>query len=153
MSLYIARLAMKTTFANKETAQPKWFLIDAENQVLGRLAVTVSNIIRGKHKPNFTPHADAGDFVVVINASKVRVTGKKETQKSYMTFSGYVGGHKSETVQATRARRPQLLISRAIKGMVPHTRLGRAQLTRAKIYPGPEHPHTAQKLEPLNLNA
>ncbi len=144
---------MKTTFANKETSSPKWFLINAEGQVLGRLAVTVSNIIRGKHKSNFTPHADVGDFVVVINAHKIVLTGKKETQKSYMTFSGFVGGHKSETVKSMRARRPQLLIERAIKGMVPHTRLGRAQLRKAKIYPGAEHPHEAQKLEPLNIAA
>ncbi len=140
---------MKTTFANKETAQPRWFLINAENQVLGRLAVTVSNIIRGKNTARFSPHSDAGDFVVVINASKVRVTGSKETDKEYMTFSRYVGGHKSETVASIRARRPQLLIERAIKGMVPHTRLGRAQLRKVKIYPGSEHPHTAQQLQPL----
>ncbi len=144
---------MKTTFANKETAQPRWFLINAENLVLGRLAVTVSNIIRGKNQSNFTPHADAGDFVVVINASKVRLTGSKETDKEYMTFSRYVGGHKSETVASIRARRPQLLIERAIKGMVPHTRLGRAQLRKVKIYPHSEHPHTAQQLQPLNIAA
>ena len=91
-----------------------------------------------------TPHADAGDFVVVVNASKVRVTGKKETQKTYMTFSRYVGGHKSETVQSVRQRHPELLIERAVKGMVPHTRLGRAQLRKLKVYPGAEHPHAAQ---------
>ena len=141
---------MKTTFAKKETSQPRWFLVNAENQVLGRLAVTVSNIIRGKHQSNFTPHADVGDFVVVINAAKVRLTGKKENDKEYMTFSRFVGGHKSENVASIRARRPQLLIERAIKGMVPHTRLGRAQLRKVKIYPGSEHPHTAQQLQPLN---
>jgi large subunit ribosomal protein L13 len=144
---------MKTTFANKETAQPRWYLIDADGQVLGRLAATVANIIRGKNTPKFTPHADAGDFVVVINAGKVRVTGKKEVQKSYMTFSRFVGGHKSETVARVRARRPQVLIERAIKGMVPHTRLGRAQLRKVKIYPGAEHPHVAQQLEPLKIAA
>ncbi len=140
---------MKTTFANKETSKPRWFLVDADGVVLGRLAATVANIIRGKNKPDFTPHADAGDFVVVINAGKVRLTGKKEVQKSYMTFSGYVGGHRSETVASIRARRPQLLIERAIKGMVPHTRLGRSQLRKVKIYPGLEHPHKAQQLQPL----
>lgn len=144
---------MKTTFANKETAQPRWFLIDADGQVLGRLAATVANIIRGKHKPNFTPHADAGDFVVIINAGKVRITGKKELQKEYMTFSGFVGGHKSESVERVRARRPQVLIERAIKGMVPHTRLGRAQLRKAKVYPGAEHPHAAQQLQPFKIAA
>ncbi len=144
---------LKTTFANKETATPCWYLIDAEGQVLGRLAAAVANIIRGKNKPSFTPHADAGDFVVVINASKIRLTGKKETQKSYTTFSGYVGGHKSETVAKIRARRPQLLIERAIKGMVPHTRLGRAQLRKVKIYPGDDHPHTAQQPESLKITS
>ncbi len=144
---------MKTTFANKETAQPRWFLIDADNKALGRLAAAVANIIRGKNKPSFTPHADAGDFVVVINAGKVRLTGKKELQKTYMTFSGFVGGHKSETVASIRARRPQLLIERAIKGMVPHTRLGRAQLRKVKVYPGAEHPHAAQQLQSLQIAA
>jgi large subunit ribosomal protein L13 len=144
---------MKTTFANKETSRSRWFLIDAENQVLGRLAATVANIIRGKNTPRFTPHSDAGDYVVVINAGKVKITGKKEMQKEYMTFSGFVGGHKSETVASVRARRPQILIERAVKGMVPHTRLGRAQLRKAKIYPGNEHPHAAQKLEPLKITA
>ena len=144
---------MKTTFTNKETAKPRWFLVDAEGQVLGRLAVAVANIIRGKNTPHFTPHADAGDFVVVINAGKVKLTGKKETDKSYMTFSRYVGGHKSETVASIRARRPQILIERAVKGMVPHTRLGRAQLRKVKIYPGSEHPHAAQSLQALKIAA
>lgn len=144
---------MKTTFTNKETAKPRWFLVNAEGQVLGRLAVAVANIIRGKNTPYFTPHANAGDFVVVINAGKVKLTGKKETDKSYMTFSRYVGGHKSETVASIRARRPQLLIERAIKGMVPHTRLGRAQLRKVKIYPGSEHPHAAQSLQALKIAA
>lgn len=144
---------LKTTFASKETSQPRWYLIDADGQALGRLAVTVANMIRGKNKPNFTPHADTGDFVVVINASKVRLAGKKETQKTYMTFSRYVGGHKSETVASIRARRPELLIERAVKGMVPHTRLGRAQLRKVKIYAGTEHPHTAQQPEPLKIVA
>jgi len=144
---------MKTTFASKKTAKPQWFLVDARDQVLGRLAATVANVIRGKNKPSFTPHADTGDFVVVINAGKVRLTGRKETEKSYMTFSGYVGGHRSETVASVRARRPQLLIERAIKGMVPHTRLGRAQLRKARIYPGPEHPHAAQQLQPLPIQS
>ncbi len=144
---------MKTTFLSREKAQPRWFLVDAENQILGRLAAKVADVIRGKNKPSFTPHADTGDFVVVINAKKVRFTGKKEGQKTYMTFSGYVGGHRSETVASVRARHPELLIERAIKGMVPHTRLGRAQLRKAKIYSGTEHPHIAQKLQPLTLSS
>lgn len=144
---------MKTTFASKETAQPRWFLVDAEGKSLGRLAAAVANVIRGKNTARFTPHADAGDFVVVINAGKVKITGKKELQKTYMTFSGFVGGHKSETVQSIRARRPQVLIERAIKGMVPHTRLGRAQLRKVKVYPTAEHPHAAQQLQPLKIAA
>ncbi len=144
---------MKTTFAKKETAKPQWFLVDAEGQVLGRLAVTIANIVRGKNKVDFTPHADTGDFVVVINAAKVRVTGKKELQKTYMTFSRFVGGHKSTTVAAVRARHPELLLERALKGMVPHTRLGRAQLRKMKVYPGPEHPHGAQQLQPIKISA
>jgi large subunit ribosomal protein L13 len=143
---------MKTTFASKQTTKPRWFLVNAENQALGRIAAKVANVIRGKAKADFTPHADTGDFVVVINAGKVKITGKKEIQKSYMTFSRYVGGEKHETVQSVRARRPQLLIERAIKGMVPHTRLGRAQLRKVKVYPGEEHPHAAQQLETLKIS-
>ena len=143
--------AFKTTFARKVDQKPRWFLIDADGQVLGRLAATVANIIRGKNRPNFTPHADTGDFVVVINAAKVRLTGKKELQKTYMTHTGYVGTHKSESVERVRARHPELLIERAVKGMVPHTRLGRAQLRKMKVYANAEHPHAAQTLETLKL--
>lgn len=142
---------MKTTFANKESAQPRWYLVDAEGVVLGRLATLLANIIRGKNHPHFTPHADAGDFVVVINARKVRLTGKKETQKTYTTYSRYVGGQKSMTVAKVRARHPELLIERAVKGMVPHTRLGRAQLRKLKVYADADHPHQAQPLETLKV--
>lgn len=142
---------MKTTFANREGAKPRWYLVDADGVVLGRLAATIANIVRGKNKPDFTPHADAGDFVVVINAEKVRLTGKKETQKTYSTYSTYVGGQKNETVDKVRARHPELLVERAVKGMVPHTRLGRVQLRKVKVYAGAEHPHKAQQLEPLKI--
>ncbi|MDD2709530.1 MAG: 50S ribosomal protein L13 [Verrucomicrobiae bacterium] len=142
-----------TTFKSKETAKPRWFLIDAEGRSLGRVAVAIANIVRGKNTPAFTPHADAGDFVVVINAAKVRLTGKKEVQKTYMTFSRFVGGHKSWTAKEMRERHPELLIERAVKGMVPHTRLGRVQLRKVKVYPGAEHPHAAQNLEPLKIAA
>lgn len=144
---------MKTTFTSKETSNPKWYLIDAQGKALGRLAVVAANIIRGKNKPNFTTHSDAGDFVVVINAGKVKITGKKETQKEYKTFTKFVGTHSEETVEKVRARRPQLLIERAVKGMVPHTRLGRAQLRKLKVYPGAEHPHDSQQPEVLNIAA
>jgi large subunit ribosomal protein L13 len=144
---------MKTTFARKEDQNPRWYLIDAQDKVLGRVAVAIADVIRGKNKPNFTPHADTGDFIVVVNASKVRLTGNKEEQKTYFSFSGYVGGHKSEPVSRVRARHPELLIERAVKGMVPRTRLGRAQLRKVKIYAGEEHPHAAQTLEPLTIAA
>jgi large subunit ribosomal protein L13 len=144
---------MKTTFTNKETSNPKWYIIDADGKALGRLAVAAANIIRGKHKPNFTTHSDAGDFVVVVNAGKVKLTGKKEVQKEYKTFTKFVGTHREETAQKVRARRPQLLVERAVKGMVPHTRLGRAQLRKLKVYPGSEHPHISQQPESLNIAA
>ena len=136
---------MRTFSAKANEVQRRWWLIDAENQVLGRVAARAANILRGKEKAIFTPHMDAGDFVIVVNAGKVRVTGKKETAKEYMSFSGFVGGHKSETLQQRRARRPELLIQRAIRGMIPHTRLGRAQITKLKVYAGSDHPHAAQQ--------
>src|SRR5436190_4030230 len=120
------KVALKPTFsAKKEEVQRRWWLIDANDQVLGRVAVKAADLLRGKEKPIFTPHVDTGDFVVVINADKVRVTGKKDIQKNYMSFSGYVGGHKSETFRDRRARHPELLVEKAIWGMVPHNRLGR----------------------------
>ena len=136
---------MRTFSAKANEVQRRWWLIDAENQVLGRVAARAANILRGKEKAIFTPHMDAGDFVIVVNAGKVRVTGKKETAKEYMSFSGFVGGHKSKTLQQRRARRPELLIQRAIRGMIPHTRLGRAQITKLKVYAGKDHPHSAQQ--------
>lgn len=139
-----------TTFSAKASdIDRKWYIVDASNQPLGRVAVKVANLLRGKQKPIFTPHVDTGDFVVVINADKVRLTGKKETQKEYMSFSGYVGGHKSETVQRRRARRPELLIEHAVKGMIPHNRLGRSIYTKLKVYRGDQHPHGAQ--QPISI--
>jgi large subunit ribosomal protein L13 len=140
---------MRTFSAKASEIERKWYLVDAKNQPLGRVAVKVANLLRGKQKPIFTPHVDSGDFVVVINADKVRLTGKKETQKEYMSFSGYVGGHKSETVERRRARRPELLIERAVKGMIPHNRLGRAVFTKLKVYRGEQHPHEAQQPIPV----
>ena len=136
---------MKTFSAKANEVPRQWWVIDAADQVLGRVAVKAATLLRGKEKAIYTPHCDTGDFVIVINASKVRVTGKKETDKSYMSFSGFVGGHKSETVQARRARRPELLIERAVKGMIPHNKLGRAVYTKLKVYAGAEHPHSAQQ--------
>ena len=135
---------MGTFSAKSSEVQPQWWVIDAADQVLGRVAVKAANLLRGKEKPIFTSHVDTGDYVVVVNAEKVRLTGKKETDKTYMSFSGFVGGHKSETVKARRARRPEKLIEHAVKGMIPHNRLGRRIYTKLKVYAGPTHPHAAQ---------
>lgn len=140
---------MPTFSAKASEVQRQWWIIDAADQVLGRVAAKAANLLRGKEKPIFTSHVDTGDFVIVINAEKVRVTGKKETDKSYMSFSGYVGGHKSETVKARRARRPELLVERAVKGMIPHNRLGRSVFTKLKVYKGSAHPHEAQNPKPV----
>ena len=142
---------MKTFSAKASEVTRKWWVIDAKDQVLGRVAVKAAKLLRGKEKTIFTPHVDTGDFVVVINADKVRLTGKKEDQKSYMSFSGYVGGHKSENVRARRARHPELLIERAVRGMIPHNRLGRAVYRKLKVYRGDSHPHAAQQPQPVKL--
>ena len=138
---------MRTISAKAKDVARRWYLIDADQQVVGRVAVKAADIIRGKNKPIFTPHVDTGDHVIVINAAKAVFTGKKETAKSYMSYSGYIGGHKSETVQARRARRPELLIQSAVKGMVMHNRLGRTILKKLYVYGGADHPHTAQQPE------
>lgn len=135
---------IRTFSAKAHEVQRNWWVIDAEGQTLGRLAVKAANLLRGKEKPIFTPHCDTGDFVVVVNAEKVKVSGKKEVDKSYMSFSGYVGGHKTENVKSRRARHPELLVEHAIRGMIPHNRLGRAVYTKLKVYAGPDHPHSAQ---------
>lgn len=135
---------MKTFSAKAPEVKRQWWVIDAKNQHLGHVAVKAANLLRGKHKAIFTPHVDTGDFVVVINASEIQIGGKKETQKTYMSFSGFVGGHKSETFRQRRERRPELLIERAVKGMIPHNRLGRSIYGKLKVYAGGEHPHTAQ---------
>jgi large subunit ribosomal protein L13 len=129
----------------------KWHVIDANGAVLGRLAVRVANVLRGKNKPVYTPHLDAGDFVVVINAEKVVLTGKKETDKKYMSYSGWKGGEKYRTVAQVRGRQPEKLITHAVRGMVPKNRLGRTLMTKLKVYKGSEHPHAAQQPQPLAL--
>ncbi|HMP81103.1 MAG TPA: 50S ribosomal protein L13 [Verrucomicrobiota bacterium] len=136
---------MKTHLPKVNLDERKWHVIDADGAVLGRLAVQVADILRGKDKPVYTPHLDAGDFVVVINAEKVRVTGKKETAKEYMTYSGWKGGEKYTTVAQLRDKQPEKLIHRAVKGMIPKNRLGDRLLTKLKVYKGPNHPHTAQQ--------
>jgi large subunit ribosomal protein L13 len=143
--------AMKTFSAKAAEVSRKWWLIDARDQALGRVAVKAATLLRGKEKAIFTPHVDTGDFVVVINAEKVRLSGKKEEQKTFMSFSGYVGGHKSENVRARRARHPELLVERAVRGMIPHNRLGRSVYRKLKVYRGAEHPHAAQQPAPVKL--
>ena len=142
---------MKTYLPKVNLDERKWHVVDAEGVVLGRLAVQVADILRGRNKPVFTPHLDAGDFVVVINAEKVNVTGKKETDKKYMTYSGWKGGEKYTSVAQLRARHPEMLIMRAVKGMIPKNRLGRVLLTKLKVYKGKEHPHAAQQPAPLKI--
>jgi large subunit ribosomal protein L13 len=136
---------MKTHLPKINLDQRKWHVIDADGAILGRLAAQVANILRGKNKPIYTPHMDAGDFVVVINAAKVKVTGKKETDKEFMTYSGWKGGEKYRTVEQVRAKQPEKLITHAVKGMIPKNRLGDQLLTKLKVYKGDKHPHSAQQ--------
>jgi large subunit ribosomal protein L13 len=124
-------------------------VVDANGAVLGRLAVQVANILRGKNKPVYTPHLDAGDFVVVINAEKVVLTGKKETQKKFMSYSGWKGGERYRSVEEVRAKQPEKLITHAVRGMIPKNRLGAVLLTKLKVYKGAKHPHAAQQPQPL----
>jgi ribosomal protein L13, bacterial type len=135
---------MKTFLAKKETVQPKWYLIDAEGEVLGRLAVKAANIIRGRHKASYTPSVDTGDYVVIINAEKVVVTGKKEEQNEYMFFSGFVGGESYRSLQEQRVRNPEFIIEHAVKGMLPKNRIARKMLTKLRVFAGPNHTHEAQ---------
>jgi large subunit ribosomal protein L13 len=135
---------MKTFQAKKETVQPKWHLIDAEGQVLGRLAVKAANIIRGRHKATYTPHVDTGDFVVVINAEKVVLTGKKEEQNKYMFFSGFVGGESRRSLKLMRERHPEFIITHAVKGMLPKNYIAAKMLTKLRVFAGPQHTHEAQ---------
>lgn len=139
---------MKTTLAKPDAAK-KWVLVDAEDKVLGRLAVEIANIIRGRNKPIYTPHVDAGDYVVVINAEKVKLTGKKEQDKQYMFHTGWVGNEYRRNVAHFRAKKPEFLIQNAVKGMLPRNKLARHMLSKLKVYAGPEHPHAAQNPEPL----
>jgi large subunit ribosomal protein L13 len=142
---------MKTFSAKAEEIDRKWYVIDAENKVLGDVAVAAANLLRGKNKPLFTSHVDCGDFVIIVNAGKVRLTGNKEDQKIYTSYSGYVGGQKRETASKLRERRPELIVERAVRGMIPHNRLGRQIFKKVKIYAGAEHPHDAQKVEAYEI--
>ncbi len=134
---------MKTFLAKKETVQPKWYLIDAEGVPLGRLAVKAANIIRGRHKASYTPTVDTGDYVIVVNAEKVALTGKKEEQNEYMFFSGFVGGESFRNMEQQRARNPEFIISHAVKGMLPKNRIAAKMLTKLRVFKGPAHTHEA----------
>src|SRR6266403_189367 len=140
---------MKTHLPRVDLDLRKWHVVDANGAVLGRLAVQVADILRGKNKPIYTPHLDAGDFVVVINAEKVRLTGKKETDKKFMSYSGWKGGERYRSVEQVRAKQPEKLITHAVRGMVPKNRLGRVLMTKLKVYKGGEHPHAAQQPQVL----
>jgi len=143
----------KTSVPSLDSIDRQWFLVDAENQTLGRLATEVASVLRGKTKPNFTPHLDTGDFVIVVNAEKINVTGKKFDQKLYRRHSGRPGGMKVETFKSLQSRIPERIVEKAIKGMLPHTRLGRQLFTKLKVYKGSEHPHSAQKPKLLTINS
>ena len=145
-------LSYKTISANAATVNKQWYVIDAEGQVLGRLASQVAKILRGKNKPDFTPHVDCGDYVIVINADKVRLTGKKMTDKVYVRHTGYPGGQRFATPAEYLSRKPEFLVMNAVKGMLPKTRLGVAILKNLKVYAGAEHNHAAQCPKEIKLN-
>ena len=142
---------MKTYNAKPGEVAREWYLVDADGQTLGRLATRIADTLRGKRKPVYTPHVDTGDFVVVVNAEKIAVTGNKLDQKRYYRHSGYPGGLRSRTLREQLERRPTEVLRAAVKGMLPKNRLARQQLTKLKIYAGPEHPHVAQKPQPLEI--
>ncbi len=144
---------MQTVSIRKEDVVHKWYIVDAENQVLGRLASEVAKILRGKHKPLYTPHVDAGDYVIIINADKVVLTGNKWSQKVYYWHTGYPGGLRQTTAEKLRQRRPERIVEYAVRGMLPKTKLGRAMLRKLKVYATNTHPHKAQQPEPLVFSA
>jgi large subunit ribosomal protein L13 len=142
---------MKSYMARPHAVERKWHLIDAEGQTLGRLATEISRLLRGKNKPQYTPHVDTGDFVVVVNAEKMVVTGKKAEQKVYYRHTGYPGGLRETSYEAMLERKPTEILRKAVRGMMPRTRLGRQQFRKLKIYAGPEHPHEAQDPQPYEV--
>ena len=142
---------MSTFMAKKETIERKWYVIDAANKPLGKTAVAAANILRGKHRPEFTPHVDCGEFVIIINADKAVLTGKKLEQKYYQRHSGYIGGLKEVQYKKLMATKPELAMELAVKGMLPHNTIGAKSLTRLKVYAGAEHKHEAQKPEAYEI--
>ena len=144
-------LSYKTQSAKKEEVNRSWYIFDAENEVVGRMCTQIASILRGKHKPSYTPHVDTGDFVIVINADKIRFTGNKMKDKTYITYSGYPGGQKSKTAQEMMDKYPIRVVENAVRGMLPKNRLGRQMFKKLFVYAGNEHPHQAQKPEPYKV--
>ena len=142
---------MKTVSAKKESVTREWYVVDATDKTLGRLSTEIANRLRGKHKPEFTPHVDTGDYIVVVNAEKVKVTGNKTTDKVYHHHTGYPGGIKSITFDQLIDKAPERIIEKAVKGMMPKNKLSRSMMTKLKIYAGSEHPHSAQQPTPLEI--
>jgi large subunit ribosomal protein L13 len=145
-------LSYKTVSANKETVQKEWFVVDARDEILGRLASKVAVVLRGKHKPSFTPHVDCGDHVIVINAEKIKLTGKKMTDKQYISHTGYPGGQRSQTPEDLLSKKPVAVVERAIKGMLPKSRLGSDMFRNLHVVAGETHDHEAQQPKKLDLN-
>lgn len=145
-------LSYKTKSANKQTVEKEWLLIDAENEILGRLASKVANILRGKNKPSYTPHVDCGDYVVIINADKIQLSGNKWEAKTYVHHTGYPGGQRSTTANELMAKKPFAMVEKAVKGMLPKNRLGAQMFRNMHVYAGAEHPHTGQSPKAINLN-
>ena len=143
---------MKTFVATPANREREWLVVDASGHTLGRLATQIADVLRGKRKPEFTPHCDVGDFVIVVNAEQIGVTGKKREEKRYHRHSGYPGGLRSRTLEEMLDRQPEEVIRKAVKGMLPRTRLGRAQLRKLKVYAGPDHPHAAQQPQSLEIH-
>ncbi len=145
-------LSYKTVSANKETVEKQWHLVDAEGETLGRMASRVARILRGKHKPDFTPHVDCGDHVIVINADKIQLTGNKWDQKEYIRYTGYPGGQRKKTAGQVMAKKPTFMVEKAIRGMLPKNKLGRKMFRNLHVYQDNKHPHEAQQPKKLNLN-
>lgn len=148
----MSKLHFTTKHANEATVKRNWYVVDGANQTVGRMCAKIAAVLRGKNKAYYTPHVDCGDFVIVINADKVKFTGNKLEDKEYLTYSGYPGGQKAEPAGKLLARRPELVVERAVKGMLPKNRLGRKMFKKLFVYTGTDHPHTAQKPTELTFN-
>jgi large subunit ribosomal protein L13 len=144
-------LSYKTLSAKKDNDAKKWYVVDAEGEIVGRLATRIATVLRGKHKPEYTPHADTGDYIIVLNADKVRFTGDKINQKTYQRYSGYPGGQKERTAKEMLEKKPFDILEKAVRGMLPKNKLGRAMIKKLFLYEGTEHPHTAQQPEPFKF--